>query len=84
VTQRTPRQRDPRSRWLNGIAEISAFSGASAREVADALRSGELRGRQRTAGGRWRTHEAWVDAWLAGEEAPSISDVAARDHRRAG
>lgn len=73
MTARIPLERDPRSPWLSGVAEIVRYSGRSADDVGEALRDGSLRGTQKVRGGKWRTHTLWVDAWQAGEPAPSIT-----------
>lgn len=51
------------TRWLTA-KEAAEHSGYHLETVRDALRSGELMGKQRTTAGTWRTTEAWVDAWL--------------------
>lgn len=73
MTARTPRERDPRSSWLVTIEAIASYSGCSVEEIGNALREGGLRGNQRCAGGKWRSHTLWIDAWMAGEPAPSIT-----------
>lgn len=51
--------------WLN-TQQAADYSGYSAKTIRRALETGELVGRQRTAGGRWRVHVDAVDAWLGG------------------
>ena len=49
--------------WFN-TAQAADYSGFCTRTVADALRSGQLRGRQINTRGRWRIHRSWLDDWL--------------------
>lgn len=55
------------TRWLTA-KQAAEHSGYHLETVRDALRSGQLKGKQRTTAGTWRTTEAWVDAWLAPDE----------------
>jgi hypothetical protein len=66
MNRRTPRPRDTRSPWLIGIAEIAGYAQLAERTVNTALLSGELDGRQRRAGGTWRSRVEWVDTWIEG------------------
>jgi len=72
MTARIPVERDPRSPWVKGVAAIAAYLDLSPETVGALLRSGELRGHQAKKRGTWRTHVNWMDAYLAGEEPPSI------------
>jgi excisionase family DNA binding protein len=56
------------ARWVNP-AQASEHTGWSTDTIGDALRSGELRGHQRTPGGRWRIAIEDLDAWMRGEKA---------------
>lgn len=52
------------TRWLTA-KQAAEYSGYHLETVRDALRSGELKGKQRTTAGTWRTTEAAVDTWLS-------------------
>ncbi|RLV56033.1 DNA-binding protein [Aeromicrobium phragmitis] len=54
--------------WFN-TEQAAAYSGYHVQTVRRALEAGELKGSQRTAGGRWRIHRDALDAWLSGEKA---------------
>jgi excisionase family DNA binding protein len=63
-------ERDPNSPWYNLPDAATYAAGASSDTIGDALRSGELRGYQAAAGGKWRIHRDDLDAWIRGEIAP--------------
>jgi hypothetical protein len=54
-------------RWIDA-KQAADYSGKSAETIRVALRRRELKGAQPKANASWRTKEAWVDAWLAGEK----------------
>lgn len=51
--------------WFDTV-QAAQYTGWSTKTVVRALRSGDLRGQQRSAGCRWRMHRDWLDAWMAG------------------
>ena len=66
----------PRSPWLRGVLTIATYAQSSEAEVGEALRTGELRGHQKTRNGKtvpgstWRAHIDDIDAWIRGEPPP--------------
>jgi hypothetical protein len=54
------------SPWML-LRDACEYARSSRREVLEALNDGSLWGRQRKAGGTWRTHRDAVDAWLRGD-----------------
>lgn len=54
--------------WLTA-PEAAARGRAGLSEVLRALAAEELRGYQRTKGGKWRIHVDDLDAWVRGETA---------------
>lgn len=56
------------ARWLSPT-QAAEHTACSRETIGAALRSGELRGYQRTAGGRWRIAIEDLDAWVRGETA---------------
>ncbi len=61
----------PPSPWLSA-EQVATYSGYSRDTVYDALRDGDLTGRQRTVpNGRWRVHRDEVDRWLGGANRPA-------------
>ena len=48
-------------------ASAAVYADASVDTIGDALRSGDLLGYQRVAGGKWRIHVTDLDAWIKGE-----------------
>lgn len=58
------------SPWLK-VPEAARYGRKSATTIANALRSGELRGSQTVRGGTWLIHRDDLDAYLRGELAPA-------------
>lgn len=50
-------------------AQVGALVGRHAETVTLALRTGQLRGKQRTVGGYWYVRREDAIAWALGEEA---------------
>ena len=75
MTARIPQERDPRTPWIKGVAAIAAYIDMNLDDTGEALRTGEIKGHQRKRGGTWRTHVLWLDAWLAGEDPPRITNA---------
>lgn len=73
MTARVPQDRDPRSPWIRTTTAIAGYLDMNPEEVGELLRTGEIRGHQRKRGGTWRSHILWLDAYLAGEQPPSIT-----------
>jgi excisionase family DNA binding protein len=57
---------NPDERIWHTTNTAAAYADLHRQTIADALRSGELVGAQRTDGGHWRIHVDDLDAWLRG------------------
>lgn len=53
--------------WLS-TADAAAYTGDNPQTIRMAAESGELRGYQRSSGGRWKFRRDDLDRWVKGEQ----------------
>lgn len=72
----------PRIEWLT-VGEAARYARRHPKTISNALRAGDLHGKQRGVKGTWSVEPECVDAWLGGEKCPHQAQVKAARRGRA-